>query len=78
MRGSRPRSGAQGPPRSSRVGSGAQRGLTLVPMTIYFTDRGKIKLELGLARGKTFADKRSDMKKRDHKREMDRAMGRSR
>ena len=55
-----------------------QRGLTLVPLTIYFNERGKIKLELGLARGKTFADKRSDIKKRDHKREMDRAMGRNR
>ncbi len=55
-----------------------QRGLTLVPLTIYFTERGKIKLELGLARGKTFADKRSDIKKRDHQREMDRAMGRNR
>lgn len=55
-----------------------QRGLTLVPLAIYFTDRGKIKLELGLARGKTFADKRSAMKKRDHKREMDQAMRRNR
>ncbi len=55
-----------------------QRGLTLVPLTIYFNERGKIKIEIGLARGKTFADKRSDIKKRDHQRDMDRAMRQNR
>lgn len=49
-----------------------QRGLTLVPLVLYFNERGKIKLQIGLARGKTFGDKRSDIKKRDQKRDMER------
>ena len=51
-----------------------QKGLTLVPLRIYFNDRGIAKLTLGVARGKKFADKRDDMKARDHKREIDRAV----
>jgi len=51
-----------------------QKGLTLVPLRLYFNDRGIAKLTLGVARGKRQADKRADMKTRDHKREMDRAM----
>lgn len=51
-----------------------QRGLTLVPLRIYFNDRGVAKLALGVARGKRRADKREDLKARDHQREMDRAM----
>ncbi len=53
-----------------------QRGLTLVPLKVYFNDRGLAKLTLALARGKTHRDKRQDMQKRDAKREMDRAMRR--
>lgn len=53
-----------------------QRGLTLVPLSIYFNERGKVKVNLALARGKTFGDKRSDLKAKDQKREMDRAMRR--
>ena len=49
-----------------------QRGLTLVPLRIYFNERGIAKVTIGLARGKRMADKRQDMKARDHKREMDR------
>ena len=51
-----------------------QRGLTLVPIKIYFNDRGLAKLTLALAQGKTHRDKRQDLQKRDAKREMDRAM----
>ena len=52
------------------------RGLTLVPLKLYFNERGLVKLTLGLAKGKTFGDKREDVKKREAKREMDRAMRR--
>lgn len=55
-----------------------QKGLTLVPLQIYFNDRGVAKLSLGLAQGKRTADKREDLKARDHKREIDRAMRRKR
>jgi len=53
-----------------------QRGLTIVPLAIYFSDRGIAKVELALVRGKTHEDKRADLKKREHEREMDRAMKR--
>ncbi len=53
-----------------------QRGQTLVPLRVYFNERGLCKVTLALARGKTHGDKREDMKKKDQKREMDRAMRR--
>jgi SsrA-binding protein len=40
-------------------------GYTLVPLSIYFNDRGIAKVELALARGKRKADKRQSDKKRD-------------
>lgn len=52
------------------------RGLTLVPLKLYFNERGLAKVTLGLAKGKTHGDKRQAMKTRDAKREMDRAMRR--
>lgn len=53
-----------------------QRGWTLIPLSLYFNDRGLVKLQIGLVRGKTHDDKRSDIKEREHKREMERAMKR--
>jgi SsrA-binding protein len=53
-----------------------QRGQTLVPVRIYFNERGLCKVTIALARGKTHGDKRQDLKKREQKREMDRAMRR--
>lgn len=50
-----------------------ERGLTLIPTRIYFSDRGLIKVEVALARGKTGADRREDLKARDQKRDMARA-----
>lgn len=50
-----------------------ERGLTLIPTKIYFSDRGLVKVELALARGKNKADKREDLKSRDQQREMARA-----
>jgi len=53
-----------------------QRGFTLVPLTIYFNKRGLAKVELALVKGKTHGDKREDIKRREHQRDMARAMGR--
>lgn len=51
-----------------------EKGLTLVPLSIYFKG-GWAKVEMGLAKGKRLYDKRQDMKKKDDRREMDRAVG---
>lgn len=51
----------------------AERGLTLVPLKLYFKD-GKAKLELGLAKGKSNYDKRETLKRRQADREMQRAI----
>jgi SsrA-binding protein len=53
-------------------------GTTLVPLTMYFNDRGIAKVELGVATGKGKADKRERYKKSEHVREMRRAMTRKR
>ncbi len=53
-----------------------QRGLTIVPLAIYFNEKGIAKVALGLARGKTHADKRADLKRRADRRDMDREMRR--
>jgi SsrA-binding protein len=53
------------------VGKTQERGLTLVPLKLYFL-RGKAKVELSLARGKKLYDKREDMKRRDADREIER------
>jgi SsrA-binding protein len=55
----------------------AERGLTLVPLSLYFKD-GKAKVELALARGKRTYDKRHDLAERDAARDIDRALRRRR
>ena len=50
-----------------------QDGVALIPLSLYFKD-GRVKLELGLCKGKKTYDKREAVAKRDAKREMDRAM----
>ena len=55
----------------------AERGLTLIPLSLYFKD-GKAKVELALARGKRTYDKRHDLARRDAAREVDRALRRRR
>ena len=50
-----------------------QDGLTLVPLSVYFKD-SRVKVEIGLAKGKKLYDKRESAAKRDAKREMDRTM----
>lgn len=51
-----------------------QKGLTLIPLRIYFNARGRAKIELGLGRGKKHYDKRQTIKEREAKRETARAM----
>ena len=51
-----------------------EQGLTLVPLKVYITGRGLVKVELGLCRGKKLHDKRDSLKKADAKRDIDRAM----
>ena len=48
-----------------------QDGYTIVPLSVYFK-RGKVKIEIGLAKGKHSYDKRQDIRKRDITREMER------
>lgn len=51
-----------------------EKGLTLVPLNIYFATNGLVKLEIALARGKKLHDKRASMAERDSKREIERAL----
>ena len=50
-----------------------EKGYTLVPLRLYFKD-GRVKVEVGLGRGKNVADKRQALASRDAKREIDRAL----
>ena len=49
-------------------------GVTVVPLSIYFNDRGRAKCELGVAKGRRQADKRAAIKERDEKRNLQQAM----
>lgn len=58
-------------------GQVSQKGFALIPLQLYF--RGShVKVELGIAKGKKMYDKREDLKERETKRELDRAMKESR
>ena len=59
------------------VGKSAERGLTLVPMRVYFT-HGLAKVELGLGKGKREWEKRQSIAEREQKREIERELGRRR
>ncbi|MDQ6976842.1 MAG: SsrA-binding protein SmpB [Ghiorsea sp.] len=54
------------------LGKLKEKGLTLVPLKVYFNERGYAKIEIGLARGKKLYDKRQDSKDRDVKRDLQR------
>lgn len=56
------------------LGKTQQKGLTLVPLRIYFTKRGYAKVELGLAKGKKLYDRRETIKSREAGREVQRAI----
>lgn len=51
-----------------------ERGLSIVPLKIYFNDRNLVKVEIALARGKKLYDKRNSMKERDVQREIARTL----
>src|SRR6478672_5723671 len=57
------------------IGKTRESGLTLVPLSLYFSD-GWAKVEIGLARGKKSYDKRQDLAKRDAEREIAKVAGR--
>jgi SsrA-binding protein len=56
------------------MGAVKREGTTLIPLAVYFNERGRAKLELGLAVGKRKADKREAEKKRDWQRDRARIM----
>ncbi|MCG8431395.1 MAG: SsrA-binding protein SmpB [Candidatus Omnitrophica bacterium] len=58
------------------TGNLTQRGLTLVPLKVYFNVRGYAKVELGVGRGKKLYDKRDDVKRRELDRALHRALRR--
>ncbi|MEI6132620.1 MAG: SsrA-binding protein SmpB [Bacillota bacterium] len=55
------------------MGQIGQQGLTLIPLKLYFK-KGKVKIEIGVCKGKKLYDKRDDIAERDAKREIDRRM----
>ena len=52
------------------LGKTKAKGLTIVPLSIYINDRGKAKMQLGLARGKQTWDRRREIAERDSKRDI--------
>jgi SsrA-binding protein len=56
------------------AGAVERDGMTIVPLKLYFNDKGRAKVELALARGKKLHDKRETEKKRDWKREQGRLL----
>jgi SsrA-binding protein len=59
---------------SRMVGAVDREGMTVVPLKIYFNDRGRAKVELAIARGKKLHDKRETEKNRDWNREKGRLL----
>ena len=59
------------------IGKTAERGLTLIPIRVYFT-HGLAKVEIGLGKGKRAYEKRQAIAEREHRREMDQAIHRRR
>jgi SsrA-binding protein len=56
------------------LGKLREKGLTLIPLRLYFNARGRAKVELGLAHGKRQYDKRQTIKEREARRETERAL----
>lgn len=56
------------------IGATQREGMTIVPLRLYFNERGIAKLEIGLAKGKKSHDKRQSQKERDWKRDKARLM----
>lgn len=53
-------------------GKTKQEGLTLIPLSVYFNEDGRVKIEIGLAKGKKLYDKREATARRDSAREIER------
>lgn len=51
-----------------------EKGLTIIPLELIITDKGLIKLEIGLAKGKHNYDKRNSIKEKDIKRDIERSL----
>ncbi len=51
-----------------------EKSMTIIPVILFINDKGLAKLEIAVARGKHFYDKRNTLKEKDHKREIDRHM----
>ena len=51
-----------------------REGLTIVPLSMYYNHKNIVKIEIGIAKGKQLHDKRQDLKEKDMKRDIDRAM----
>lgn len=56
------------------IGQVARRGFTLIPLKVYFSERGFAKIELALCRGKKLYDHREDLKRREAELEIRRAL----
>ncbi|MGV1100353.1 SsrA-binding protein SmpB [Thiovibrio sp. JS02] len=56
------------------IGKIKEKGYALIPLKIYFNEKGKAKLALGLAKGKKLYDKRQTLKKKQTDREIERAV----
>ena len=51
-----------------------EKGLTIIPLSVYFNSKGLAKVEIGLAKGKKLYDKRKEIKKREIEREIQRRL----
>ena len=59
----------------NKISSALQNvGITIVPLKLYITNKGWAKIDIALAKGKKLHDKREDLKQKDDKRQMDRAL----
>ena len=56
------------------VGLVSEKGFALIPLKIYFNEKGRAKVELGVCKGKKLYDKRATLKKKDAQRDLERAM----
>jgi SsrA-binding protein len=52
------------------------KGFSIIPLNVFINEKGLCKVNIALAQGKKLHDKREDLKEKDNKREMDRALKR--
>ena len=56
------------------MGRAQAKGLTVVPLRLYISDKGRAKVELGLAKGKQLHDRRRDIADRESRRDVEREL----